>query len=185
MTFLQITSPDDPALVELCGRLAELAAELDRTGHWPAEQLRLCGEYGVYRWFLDPRWGGLAWDEEAVVRGYLELAAACLTTTFIITQRSGACRRIEGCENERLKELLLSDLASGAGFATVGISHLTTSRRHLKTPVLQARRVEGGFRLERPATARRRARRPAGCFFPAAGGACRRVGQPHRPVQFG
>src|SRR5690606_11846943 len=39
-------------------------------------------------------------------------------------------------------------LASGATFATVGISHLTTSRRHLKRPVLRAERVDGGFVLE-------------------------------------
>ena len=62
---------------------------------WPAEQLRLCGEYGVYQWFAGHEWGGQAWDQESVLRGYLALAGACLTTTFILTQREGACRRIE------------------------------------------------------------------------------------------
>ena len=107
MTANKITSPDDPALAELCGQLAARAAEMDRSGRWPAEQLRLCGEYGVFEWFLDPAWGGQGWDEEQVVRGYLALSAACLTTTFIITQRTGACRRIAGCDNEALKERLL------------------------------------------------------------------------------
>ncbi len=32
-------------------------------------------------------------------------------------------------------------------FATVGISHLTTSRRHLAKPVLTAEAIPGGFRL--------------------------------------
>jgi alkylation response protein AidB-like acyl-CoA dehydrogenase len=32
-------------------------------------------------------------------------------------------------------------------FATVGISHLTTSRQHLGKPVLSAERIPGGFRL--------------------------------------
>jgi alkylation response protein AidB-like acyl-CoA dehydrogenase len=36
---------------------------------------------------------------------------------------------------------------SGELFATVGISHLTTSRRHLGRPVLAAEETAGGFRL--------------------------------------
>jgi alkylation response protein AidB-like acyl-CoA dehydrogenase len=148
MPFPKVTSPDDPALRELCARLADAGAELDRSGRWPAEQLRWCGEAGVYEWFIDPRWGGQGWSDEQTVRGYLALASACLTTTFILTQRSGACRRIAGCENEALKEPLLPGLASGELFATVGISHLTTSRRHLGRPVLTAEETAGGFRLD-------------------------------------
>jgi alkylation response protein AidB-like acyl-CoA dehydrogenase len=148
MRATEITSPDDPVLAELCRHLAEQTVDLDRTGRWPAEQLQLCGEYGVYEWFLDPQWGGRGWNEEQVVRGYLALSAACLTTTFIITQRTGACRRIAGCENQVLKERLLPGLASGRQFATVGISHLTTSRRHLAKPVLTATAIPGGFRLD-------------------------------------
>jgi alkylation response protein AidB-like acyl-CoA dehydrogenase len=148
MPATKINSPDDPALIELCGQLAERSADLDRTSEWPADQLRLCGEYGVYEWFLDPAWGGQGWEEEQVVRGYLALSAACLTTTFIITQRTGACRRIAGCDNQWLKERLLPGLANGKLFATVGISHLTTSRRHLARPVLTATATAGGFRLD-------------------------------------
>jgi alkylation response protein AidB-like acyl-CoA dehydrogenase len=147
MAVQKITSPDDPVLAELCAELAQRAAEMDRTGKWPADQLRLCGEHGVFEWFIDPVWGGRGWREEDVVRGYLALSAACLTTTFVLTQRTGACRRVEGCSNEALKSRLLPGLASGELFATVGISHLTTSRRHLGKPVLTAEAIPGGFRL--------------------------------------
>jgi alkylation response protein AidB-like acyl-CoA dehydrogenase len=147
MSAARITSPDEPALSTLCGQIATMAIELDRAPRWPAEQLQLCGESGVFEWFLDPAWGGQGWSEEQVVRGYLALSAACLTTTFIITQRTGACRRIAGCDNANLKERLLPGLASGELFATVGISHLTTSRRHLAAPVLTAEAINGGFRL--------------------------------------
>jgi len=148
-TVNPIQHPDAPELDELCQKLAALADETDRTGTWPAEQLRLCGEYGVYRWFMPAAWGGYDWDESYVTQGYLRLAAACLTTTFIITQRTGACRRILTAETNRpLQEQLLPALAEGTTFATVGISHLTTSRRHLAKPVLAAREVEGGFVLD-------------------------------------
>jgi alkylation response protein AidB-like acyl-CoA dehydrogenase len=143
-----ITSPDDPALAELCGELAARAERLDETGAWPGEQLRLCGDYGVYEWFAGSEWGGQAWDQESVLRGYLALSSACLTTTFILTQREGACRRIETSEKAPLKERLLPRLTAGELFATVGISHLTTSRRHVARPVLRARRVKGGFEFD-------------------------------------
>jgi alkylation response protein AidB-like acyl-CoA dehydrogenase len=71
-----------------------------------------------------------------------------LTTTFIITQRSGACRRIADSPNRDAKERLLPGLASGATFATVGISHLTTSRRHLAAPALRAESTSDGFALD-------------------------------------
>lgn len=143
----RIVSPDDPALDRLCDRLGELAVEIDRVGDWPSESLRLCGEYGVYEWFLPRAWGGQAWSEPHVVRGYLKLAEACLTTTFIITQRSGACSRIAASQNEFVQGRCLPGLATGALFATVGISHLTTSRRHLAKPVLAAREAAAGFVL--------------------------------------
>lgn len=102
----------------------------------------------MFEWFLDERWGGQQWNEEQIVRGYLALSAACLTTTFILTQRTGACRRIASCNNEPLKERLLPGLASGERFATVGISHLTTSRRFLDKPVLAAEATAEGYRLD-------------------------------------
>jgi alkylation response protein AidB-like acyl-CoA dehydrogenase len=144
----RITSPDDPALATLCTELAAAAIDTDRTGRWPEEQLQLCGQRGVFEWFVDPAWGGQAWSEADVVRGYLALSTACITTTFILTQRTGACRRIEGCHNDLLKQRLLPGLARGDLFGTVGISHLTTSRRHLGKPVLTAEAIPGGFRLD-------------------------------------
>ncbi len=144
----KITSPDDDALADLCRLLAEQAIPLDRNGRWPAEQLRLCGQYGVFEWFMDRAWGGQGWTGEKTIRGYLALSAACLTTTFVITQRTGACRRIAHCANEWLKQRLLPGLACGELFATVGISHLTTSRRHLGKPVLTAQKTPSGFRLD-------------------------------------
>jgi len=143
-----ITSPDNSQLDDLCAQLAALGSDLELSGAWPEEQLRLCGEAGVFRWFLGTEHGGLGWSDLDVVRGYLRLSSACLTTTFIITQRTGACRRIAASDNAALHEQLLPELLSGETFATVGVSHLTTSRRHLKTPVLRAEELADGFKLE-------------------------------------
>jgi len=147
MTLSQIiTSPEDPALDVLCAELSSRADALDLSGNWPAEQLRLLGEFGVYQWFLPRECGGQEWNDVDLIRGYLRLAQACLTTTFILTQRTGACQRIAFGETSRKAELL-PPLLSGEQFATVGISHLTTSRRHLAKPVLTAAETSDGFQL--------------------------------------
>jgi alkylation response protein AidB-like acyl-CoA dehydrogenase len=101
----------------------------------------------VFVWFVGAEPGGQGWSEPDLLRGYVELAAACLTTTFVITQRVGAMQRIAAGSSQRARERLLPDLVTGRTFATVGISHLTTSRQHLMRPVLRAERTEGGFLL--------------------------------------
>jgi alkylation response protein AidB-like acyl-CoA dehydrogenase len=143
-----IQTPDDPALGQLCDELAEMSDSLTEPGAWPSDQLRRCAEYGVFRWFLEERFGGVHWSGADICRGYLALSQACLTTTFVITQRMGAVQRIAGSENRALREELLDDLVEGRTFATVGISHLTTSRRHLAQPALRAEPTDEGFRLD-------------------------------------
>ena len=103
----------------------------------PASNWRLCRDYGVYRWFLPHEWDGQGWSEIDVIRAICG-SRRCLTTTFILTQRTGACQRIAASENTMLKQRLLPELASGQAFATLGISHLTTSRRHVGQPILRA-----------------------------------------------
>jgi alkylation response protein AidB-like acyl-CoA dehydrogenase len=127
--------------------LARGADQLDLDGRWPAEQLARCAEAGVFEWFVPQPWGGAAWNAAAILGGYRALAEACLATTFVLTQRSGACQRIVASGNRELQDRLLPPLARGELFATVAISHLTTSRRHLRQPVLRAYPTADGFRL--------------------------------------
>jgi alkylation response protein AidB-like acyl-CoA dehydrogenase len=142
-----ITRPDDPAMDLICQELSNASGSLEASGDWPWQQLQTLAQAGVYRWFLPNTWGGFDWSEADLAIAYLRLASACLTTAFILTQRSAAVRRIVESDNEAAKQNLLPALADGALFATVGISHLTTSRRHLAKPVLQARQTADAFVL--------------------------------------
>src|SRR5205823_9343970 len=101
-----------------------------------------------FEWFLPARYGGREWDEAQLLRGYVRLAAACLTTTFVITQRVGAMQRIAAGSSDEARAELLPDLIAGRTFATVGISHLTTSRQHVARPVLRAEERDDGFLLD-------------------------------------
>lgn len=83
-----------------------------------------------------------------MLAGYMRLASACLTTTFVLTQRNGACQRIAGSTNDSLRAELLPRLARGDIFATVGISHLTTSRQHWRQPAVMVTPFPAGLHLE-------------------------------------
>ena len=144
---MNVLSPDDPVLDDLCRELAARADALDLSGEWPAVQLEHCRQYGVHRWFVGQQWGGAGWSEVDLMRGFMRLSSACLATTFVLTQPLGVCRRLAASQNHALRDELLPKLASGEAFATVGIAHLTTSRRHLARPVLAARETEAGFVL--------------------------------------
>lgn len=144
----RILGPDDRALDELCQHLAALAARPGADAIWPKAQLDLCRSYGVFEWFVSAEWGGQGWRDVDVIRAYLRLSSACLLTAFVLTQRTGACRRIGLSENDWARSQLLPRLLRGEVFATLGVSHLTTSRRHLSQPVLRARATSGGYVLD-------------------------------------
>lgn len=120
----------------LCDKLTEQSSHLEKDQVWPDTQLDLLAAENVTGWVIPREYGGLDLDAYDLTLGYEKLAAACLVTTFVLTQRNGACQRIARAENETLKTELLPALRSGEIFATVGISHLTTSRRHLKEPAV-------------------------------------------------
>lgn len=135
-----------PALEPLCQRLAEWAEDLpDRSDAWPQTQFAELAKAGVLGWVIPEDYGGQDVSSEVLTLGYLKLTEACLTTTFILTQRNGACERIAGSENEDLKAKLLPPLCQGELFTTVGISHLTTSRQYLSRPAVTAEETAGGW----------------------------------------
>ena len=142
----KINTYDNADLEQLCRQIRSVGSTPNSSDHWPRQQFDFCRNSGVLNWFLPAPWGA-QWPESDIAKAYIDLASSCLTTTFIITQYVAASRRIAACENEDLKQHLLGDLATGEKFVTVGISHLTTSHRHLSKPVLQASATNSGWLL--------------------------------------
>src|SRR5215471_11801641 len=128
--------------------LADLSGPLDAARNWPARQFELLARAGVLEWVIPEEYGGQAVTEPELIAGYIELASACLATTFVLTQRNGACQRIAATQNDGLKAELLPKLATGELFATVGISHLTTSRQHWRLPAVQVAETESALCFE-------------------------------------
>lgn len=140
---------DAPFVVDqhLLEGLQAAAAAVDQSAQWPETQWQRLSDAGVLRWNLPREFGGAELLPLEMTAAYEQLAAACLTTTFILTQRNAACQRIVDSENMSLKATLLPRLATGELFATVGISHLTTSRQHLSRPAVQIEESGHGMRL--------------------------------------
>ena len=136
----------DPRLPALCERLRDSAGRLEGPDAWPAEQLDWLSENDVLRWTVPEQFGGLGLVRRDLATGYEVLGSSCLNTTFVLTQRNAAIARIGLSDNEGLKRRLLSSLCTSEAFATVGISHLTTSRQHLD-PAVTANETSEGFEL--------------------------------------
>jgi len=130
---------------KLLEQLRRLSSELEPNESWPGKQLELLAESRVLAWVIPQQYGGMEITLSELVWGYQQLASSCLSTAFVLTQRNGACQRIAGSENSCLKEKLLPDLCRGKTFATVGISHLTTSRQYLGNPAMRVERTGTGF----------------------------------------
>ena len=139
------SSPDESTLRSLCANLEALNDTLDEPDAWPDEQLKLMADAGVLGWLIPPEYGGSDIDQQSLVEGYLALSEACLTSTFALTQRNAAIQRIVRSPNAEAKVELLPQLVTDDLFATVGISHLTTSRQHWKQPTVQIEAVDAGF----------------------------------------
>jgi butyryl-CoA dehydrogenase len=115
----------------------EMAAEnADRLPDWPASSWAVLKESGALGWSIPQKFGGSELGQVELLSGLEELAACCLTTTFVLSQREAAIRHLlRGPPH--LQERFLPGLAIGDQFATVGLSQLSTSRQH-QGPALRA-----------------------------------------------
>lgn len=131
----------------LCHALEQRAGACEREGS-VTTSLEWCGRAGVFRWFLPESFGGWGWSDRDILRGYLKLSQACLATTFVITQRVAATKRLVACDNPVLQARLLPKLVHAEPMLSVGISHLTTSGQHLGQPLLRATPDDSGWLLD-------------------------------------
>lgn len=139
------------ALEELSPLLEELrlhSAKLEEFDASSAGQLARMAKTSILRWGIPEEFGGRELGIADQTKGFERLASACLVSTFVLSQRSAAVSRIVASENGALKEDLLPPLAAHEIMATVGISHLTTSRQHLGRPAVVATPQPGGYSLD-------------------------------------
>ncbi len=123
------------------------AGAADADAAWPADSWEALRRAGGLEWGIPPPFGGQGLEGTDLLDCYEQLAGACLTTCFILSQRDAAVRRLLDGSNPDLARELLRPLACGGRFATVGISQLTTSRQH-SHPAMLAREQASGWVLD-------------------------------------
>ena len=126
---------------KLLTRLRGRAAERDSTGEFPAEEWAALMDAGGGRWAVPRAFGGDDLDPLALHERYETLAAASLAVALVLTQHDGAAGYLAAADG--FGETL-ADYAAGRRLASVGISHLTTSRGGGVTASLD----DGGLTLD-------------------------------------
>src|SRR6516164_6601253 len=71
----------------LIDTLTAYADQADAETTWPAASLDALGQAGVWRWSIPTQYGGDGLGGVELLRRYRDLASACLTTAFILSQR--------------------------------------------------------------------------------------------------
>ncbi len=120
---------ESDSLTKILLATAARATLLDRTGDWPAEDLRDLGNIGAWRWYVPKQFGGDEIDPLLLHLRYEAIASASVAIALIVSQRDSAIGLIEGRENPNLRQEILPALARGDYFATIGIAQLTTSQQ--------------------------------------------------------
>jgi alkylation response protein AidB-like acyl-CoA dehydrogenase len=139
---------DESEILETARRLgetvlgpnAELSDQMDGPNRPNFQALAEAGLLGIG---VAREYGGLD-ASGATQREYSQiLASYCGVTTFVQAQHHGPCRMIAAGPNNRLKDLLLPDLARGIKMCGISFAHL----RRPGAPTLSADPVTAGYRL--------------------------------------
>jgi alkylation response protein AidB-like acyl-CoA dehydrogenase len=121
---------NDGRLTRMSARLAEADGPADESGDWPEGLWSILVDAGATRWALPTALGGDGCDRPTLAARYARVAEGSLTAAFILSQHDAAVRRLVGAADRPVAARWLAAIAAGRAFTTVGISQLTTSRRH-------------------------------------------------------
>jgi alkylation response protein AidB-like acyl-CoA dehydrogenase len=103
-------------------RIAPLAARVDETEVYPAEQLELLGKQGLMGLYIPEAYGGSAMGALAFCIAVEEIAWACASTAVIYLVQYAGGWPIVAAGNEEQKRRYLPRLASGAITAAFSVS---------------------------------------------------------------
>jgi alkylation response protein AidB-like acyl-CoA dehydrogenase len=142
-------SESEPArIADLTAQLAELDGHADDCPEWPTELWSALERGGAPRWSLAEMFGGQSCPRPLLIERYARLAGASLTAVFILSQHDAAVRRMMAAPPSGPGPRWLRAIGEGRAFTTVGISHLTTSRRLGPRAIKVVEITQGAFRLD-------------------------------------
>src|SRR5262249_41977621 len=123
-------SESNERLGTIAARLAAADGPADDLGTWPGTLWSILVEAGASSWALPAGVGGAECDRLTLLERYARVAEGSLTAAFILSQYDAASRRLLAAADRPNARHWISAMAAGRAFCTVGVSQLTTSRRH-------------------------------------------------------
>jgi butyryl-CoA dehydrogenase len=140
--------PERDRVAELTARLAGEDGRADSGAGWPTELWSFIEQAHATRWSLPETHGGNPCPRPLLVQRYAQLAGGSLTAVFVLSQHDAAVRRLIASPESPAAEEWLQAIGEKRAFTTVGISHLTTSRRLGGQAVKGVELANGQYRLD-------------------------------------
>jgi butyryl-CoA dehydrogenase len=140
--------PDEPMLAFATAELAAKDGELAEREEWPTDLWAILDRIGAPRWTLPEDYGGTSFARPLLVQRNARLAGGSLTAVFVLSQHDAALRRLLAVPGHPTAERWLRVVGRGQAIATVGISHLTTSRRLGAQAIRIVEAGPGRYRLD-------------------------------------
>lgn len=135
------------SLIETIAALPDPPAPAADPASWLPAAWDWLRAHQLTRWTIPTTQEGDGLPASEVLLGMLELAQRQLAITFVLSQFQAAASRIGSSSHQELQTRLLPQLAAGAVMATVGISHLTTSRQRGSRPAVELSADGSAWRL--------------------------------------
>ncbi len=104
-------------------RIAPVAAELDRSGEFPVETIKVLGENGLMGIEVPVEYGGAGMDAIAYVLAMIEIAAAdCAHSTIVSVNNTLYCNGLLKFGTEAQKRKYVSPIASGQAIGAFALT---------------------------------------------------------------
>ena len=132
----------------MTARLAAADGPADEAGTWPHALWDVLVAAGAPRWSLPEELGGEVCDRPTLAERYARVAEGSLTAAFILSQYDAGVRRLVSATERPTARHWLEAIAAGRAFTTVGISQLTTSRRHGAQAMVATENGPASYRLD-------------------------------------
>lgn len=138
----------DSRLLDAVTGLSEADGPADEEGTWPSALWETLRAARATHWTLPRNVGGDECGRIEILERYARVAEGSLTAAFILSQHDAGVRRLLAAEDRPAAAYWLDAISAGRAFTTVGISHLTTSRRHGSQALRATERAGGLYQLE-------------------------------------
>ena len=138
----------EPGLDPLVAEIARLDGPADEAGVWPEGLWQALVSSGVTGWALPMEMGGEGLERSSLLRRYGRVAEGSMTGAFILSQHDAGLRRLVAAIERPVARRWVEAVAAGLAFPTVGISQLTTSKRHGDQAVRIEKTGPGRYRVD-------------------------------------